>query len=235
MKNSAELKAEAKEALRGRWKDAVLMDLIPSLIQLAIVAIVMVPLAVMIMNNPNFANDPVAQDAAANNSGSSGGGIVASIIGFVFGSGILWTYLDIYRGKKTKISPLSDALRGWKSPNALPLIILGAVINIFITLWTLLLIIPGLVKSYSYRQAQFVYYDIYNETGEKPKTLDCITSSRNLMNGYKGQLFWLDLSFLGWTILAIATFGIGFLWLNPYIHATNAAFYNNLPKSRTEN
>ena len=48
------------------------------------------------------------------------------------------------------------------------------------------------------------------------------------MNGYKGQLFWLDLSFIGWHILAWLTCGIGYLWLNPYIYATKAVFYNNL-------
>ncbi|HAX1154783.1 TPA: DUF975 family protein, partial [Enterococcus faecium] len=53
---------------------------------------------------------------------------------------------------------------------------------------------------------------------------------RKLMDGYKGQLFWLDLSFIGWHILALATAGIGYLWLSPYISATKAAFYEQLPK-----
>ena len=51
-----------------------------------------------------------------------------------------------------------------------------------------------------------------------------------LMDDYKGQLFWLDLSFIGWHILALATAGIGYLWLSPYISATKAAFYEQLPK-----
>ena len=50
------------------------------------------------------------------------------------------------------------------------------------------------------------------------------------MKGYKGQLFILDLSFIGWHILAIMTAGIGYLWLTPYISTTKAAFYDNLPK-----
>ena len=48
------------------------------------------------------------------------------------------------------------------------------------------------------------------------------------MDGYKAQLFILNLSFIGWHILSIFTLGIGYLWLTPYISATKAAFYNNL-------
>ncbi len=58
--------------------------------------------------------------------------------------------------------------------------------------------------------------------------MDTITASRRLMKGQKGRLFWLDLSFIGWHILAILTIGIGYLWLNPYISATKAAFYEDL-------
>jgi len=94
----------------------------------------------------------------------------------------------------------------------------------------LLLVIPGIIKGYAYSQSYFIYYDVVTETGEKPKILDTITASRKLMDGYKGKLFWLDLSFIGWHILAIATVGIGYLWLNPYITATKAAFYEQLPK-----
>lgn len=50
------------------------------------------------------------------------------------------------------------------------------------------------------------------------------------MDGFKAKLFFLDLSFIGWHFLSIITFGIGYLWLTPYISATKAAFYQNLPK-----
>lgn len=107
---------------------------------------------------------------------------------------------------------------------------LAVLISIFTTLWGLLLVIPGIIKSYSYSQSYFIYYDIVQETGQTPKVLDTITASRKLMDGYKGKLFWLDLSFIGWHILALATAGIGYLWLSPYISATKAAFYEQLPK-----
>lgn len=110
------------------------------------------------------------------------------------------------------------------------IILLALLTAIFTTLWALLLVIPGIIKSYSYSQSYFIYYDIVTDTGEKPGVLDTITASRKLMDGYKGKLFWLDLTFIGWHILSMLTLGIGYLWLNPYISATKAAFYNELPK-----
>ena len=102
--------------------------------------------------------------------------------------------------------------------------------SIFTFLWSLLFIIPGIVKSYAYSQAYYIYYDTYQTTGQTPGYLDTITASRRIMDGHKGQLFWLDLSFIGWHLLAVLTLGIGYLWLSPYIAATKAAFYEELPK-----
>ena len=59
-----------------------------------------------------------------------------------------------------------------------------------------------------------------------------ITESRELMSGHKGRLFWLDISFIGWYIVGMITLGIGFLWINPYINATKAAFYDDLSKGK---
>lgn len=61
---------------------------------------------------------------------------------------------------------------------------------------------------------------------------DAITASRKLMQGHKWEYFVLQLSFVGWGILAVCTAGIGFLWLAPYIQATNAAYYRQLAGDR---
>lgn len=162
---------------------------------------------------------------------SSGGGIVSGIISALFMSGISWTYLDILRGTKSTIEPFKDAFRGFTGLFLGGVILLAILISIFTTLWALLFVIPGIIKSYSYSQSYFIYYDVITETGEKPGVLNTITASRKLMDGYKGKLFWLDLSFIGWHILAMLTAGIGYLWLNPYITATKATFYEQLPKN----
>ena len=92
--------------------------------------------------------------------------------------------------------------------------------TIYIFLWTLLFIIPGIVKSYSYAMAPYILA-AYPGTDAN----DAITRSRELMRGNKWRLFCLDLSFIGWTILCVLSLGIGFLWLNPYIQAAHASFY----------
>ncbi len=95
--------------------------------------------------------------------------------------------------------------------------------GIFIFLWSLLLIIPGIVASYKYRLA---YYLALDRPDLGP--LQCISESKRLMNGYKSELFVLDLSFLGWYILGALTFGIVLVWKLPFIHVTYAFFYRQL-------
>lgn len=230
MLSSKELKQQAKDSLRGRWGQAVLLNLIPTLIEIAIIFLIAVPTVSLVAN---LYNDPTAIQDMVNNTGNgtnSGGGFISSIISALFMSGISWTYLDILRGNKSQIEPFKDAFRGFSGLFILGIILLAILIAVFTTLWTFLLIIPGIIKSYSYSQSYFIYYDIVTDTGKKPGVLDTITASRKLMDGYKGKLFWLDLTFIGWHILAMLTFGIGYLWLSPYIAATKAAFYNELPK-----
>ena len=103
----------------------------------------------------------------------------------------------------------------------------GAVLLVFVytLLWTLLLVIPGIIKAYSY---SMTFY-ILRETPEMTAG-DAITASQKMMDGPKMDLFLLSLSFIGWAILASITFGIGYLWLIPYIYTAYAAFYETLKK-----
>ena len=92
--------------------------------------------------------------------------------------------------------------------------------EIYILLWSLLFIIPGIIKSYSYAMSMY----IMRKDGTKTSS-EAITLSRQIMNGKKLKLFCLHLSFIGWFILSILTFGIGFIFLAPYIQASVTAFY----------
>ncbi|MBP1589663.1 MAG: DUF975 family protein [Kiritimatiellae bacterium] len=96
---------------------------------------------------------------------------------------------------------------------------------IFIFLWSLLLIIPGIIKAFSYAMTPYILLD-HPEMGVN----EAITESRRIMDGHKWELFCLHLSFIGWMLLSILTFGILFFWLNPYMSITTAAFYRSLPK-----
>lgn len=95
--------------------------------------------------------------------------------------------------------------------------------NLYIILWTLLFIIPGLVKAYSYAMTPFILADHPELTAS-----EAITASKKLMDGHKGELFVLGLSFIGWEILVLVTFGIAGFWVTPYMNAAYAAFYRQI-------
>ena len=91
--------------------------------------------------------------------------------------------------------------------------------TLYTVLWTMLFVIPGIVKSLSYAMTPFILNDHPEMTAS-----EAIKASQKLMDGHKMDLFILGLTFIGWEILACLTMGIGFLFLNPYINAACAAF-----------
>ena len=95
--------------------------------------------------------------------------------------------------------------------------------NLYTILWTLLFIVPGLIKGFSYAMTPFILADHPEMTAS-----EAITASRKLMDGHKGELFVLGLSFFGWNLLCIFTLGIASLWITPYLNAAYAAFYREL-------
>lgn len=147
------------------------------------------------------------------------GSVLAIIITYPLAYGFAILFLDLFReGKPIDIGKLFDGFkdfgRVWGT------LILVAIYTI---LWTCLLIIPGIVKSYSYALTPFILKDEpelkYNAAIEK---------SMRMMDGYKMKLFLLDLSFIGWMILSVLTLGIGLLFLQPYMSTARAAFYEDL-------
>lgn len=102
---------------------------------------------------------------------------------------------------------------------------LGAyfLMTIFILLWTMLFIIPGLIAMLAYSQTYFIM-------AENPRmnAYDAIKLSRKMMSGNKTKFFFLSLRFIGWLILCLLTFGIGFLWLFPYMEVSFANFYKDV-------
>ncbi len=100
---------------------------------------------------------------------------------------------------------------------------------LFTFLWSLLLVIPGIVKAFAYMMTPYIVADNPNIRYD-----DALRLSMRMTQGYKGQLFVMHLSFLGWHLLASLTFGILYIWLAPYICATEAAYYEELKRSGLE-
>ena len=97
--------------------------------------------------------------------------------------------------------------------------------GIYIFLWSLLFIIPGIVKAYAYSMVSYIKADHSDYDWKK-----CIDESIKLTNGHKMELFMLDLSFIGWYLLGSLCFGVGVLFVEPYHTAAKAQFYESLIK-----
>ena len=108
-------------------------------------------------------------------------------------------------------------------------LVLYLVHSIFIFLWTLVLIIPGIVKTYSYA---LVYYLQQEPENMHREPTDLITESRQWMRGHKWQLFCLDFSFIGWYIVGALCLGIGIFFVVPYHQMARANFYLDLRAER---
>lgn len=96
--------------------------------------------------------------------------------------------------------------------------------DLFVFLWSLLFIIPGIIKAYEYRMIPYILGDTPGLSRE-----EAFAISSHMMQGNKWNAFVLDLSFLGWYILNGMTLGIlGIFYVNPYVNQTNAALYQKL-------
>jgi uncharacterized membrane protein len=148
---------------------------------------------------------------------------VGSIIGLLLSWSLIIVFLAFYRGKKDNlfeeaISPYKEDWARWVWTLLL--------MFLYLFFWYLLLVIPGVIKTYSYALVPFLLKD-----DKKLKYNKAIDKSRKLMDWHKLDLFVLDLTFIGWAILSILTLGIGFLWLMPYHQITRAAFYEDVIKN----
>ena len=130
-------------------------------------------------------------------------------------------YLRVAGGNKDV--SVSDVFVGFKECFA-ECVILQFVRSALIFLWSLLFIIPGIIKAYAYSMAFY----ISQESGGKKTWRECLEESKTLTDGYKGKLFCLDLSFIGWFILGALCFGIGILWVQVYHQQARAHFYEEL-------
>lgn len=95
--------------------------------------------------------------------------------------------------------------------------------NIYISLWTLFFIIPGIIKIYSYAMAPFILFENPDMSAD-----DAITKSCEIMDGHRWELFCLEFSYIGWAILCLLTFGILIFWVGPRMQAARYAFYLNI-------
>lgn len=183
-----EIRAKARESLKGNWGIAIG----------AIILTFLIALATQITPIIGF--------------------VIYIVISGALTMGINRFMLSIVRKEDVNIFYIFDGFnRIGTNLSALLLQIL------FIILWSLLLIIPGIIAAYAYSMTFYILAD-----NKEMSAMDAIKKSKEMMEGNKMKLFWLSCSFIGWFLLAILTLGIGLIWLAPYISVSIATFYDDL-------
>ena len=145
-------------------------------------------------------------------------GVALYILGSVISLGYAQFNLDLIDGREPQLNALFANFYRFKTA-----FFARFLTGLYILLWSLLLIIPGIMAAYSYALTPYILAENPDMTAS-----EAIARSKELMAGNRWRLFCLQISFIGWHILAALTLGIGNLWLTPYTHAADAAFYRDL-------
>ena len=146
------------------------------------------------------------------------GGIIGILVSGPLTLGLSICFLKLVRYEHFIFENLFDGFKNFSTALIAQLLIL-----IFVFLWSLLLLIPGIMASYRYSMVFYILCD-----NPEISAMEALNRSKEMMIGSKWKLFCLHLSFIGWGLLGILTLGIGYLWLTPYIYGSVANFYDNI-------
>jgi uncharacterized membrane protein len=141
-----------------------------------------------------------------------------------FALSVVRIYLNVVKGNAPE---LNDAFTGFDDFWAAFKVTF--LVGLFTFLWSLLFVIPGIIKGISYSMSMYVLA----ENKGKP-ALECIAESKKMTEGHKMELFVLALSFIGWAFVGAITFGIAYIWITPYMQATMTNAYNYLKPAPVE-
>lgn len=141
------------------------------------------------------------------------------VLGSVVGVGYSKFNLDLVDHQpEADVGTLFRYFKNWKK-----LTVANLLRGLYVFLWSLLLVIPGIYATYSYAMVDFILAENPELTAR-----EALARSKEMMEGNRWRLFCLEISFIGWSYLCILTLGIGSLWLTPYMQAATAAFYREI-------
>ncbi len=190
LKQNSELRAEARQALQGKWPMAAVAALIYSVIAVGLSAIPFI------------------------------GGLCSLFVGLPLAYGLAIVMLSVFKNREKDID-FGILFEGFQDYSRI--FVTKFLQQLYTALWALLLVVPGIIKYYSYAMTDY----ILKEEPEM-KNNAAIEKSMAMMENNRMKLFMLDLSFIGWAILCCITLGIGFFFLIPYMQSARAAFYEDL-------
>jgi len=146
------------------------------------------------------------------------GEISSFIIGGPLSIGFNIFALAISRNQTAKIEQIFEGFQ-----NFINAVITYLLLVIFILLWMLLLIVPGIIAAYAYSMTFLILAD-----DPTIQPLEAIRKSKEMMRGNKWKLACLHFRFIGWLLLCLCTLGIGFFWFIPYFSVSTAKFYDDI-------
>ena len=194
MLTRAELKQNAKDCMREQALNPILVTLVYTLVAVAISLLGGILGATILI--------PFILSLAS----------IALQIGYVY------YCMKVAKREQGAYADLAYLLQDWRF--GLKLVVLSFVINLLVSLWSLLFIVPGVIKAISYSQAMMIMLENPNID-----IMTAIKESQKMMNGHKMEYFILDLSFVPWLLLVAVTCGIASLWVNPYMQITMVNYY----------
>ena len=237
MKRACDYRAAAKNALKDKWGKSILIGLIAMVLGGATTGfgnfgvsfgsssgaeesyqeITSIPTAELILTVVVFVGIMLIILTIA---------MVASLLYTFFGGIIETGYykynLTLIDGGDAGFNHLFGYFPRWKTLGFCALLR-----TLYVTLWTLLFIIPGIIATYTYAMTPFI---LAEDPSIGPN--EAIERSKRLMYGHRWELFCLKFSFIGWHILCLLSFGVGYIWLTPYQYAALADFYREITFTR---
>lgn len=195
--NFSILKKEAKTSLEGNWQTAIV--------------------AILITFLPFIVLDYLLGIK------SDEGGFFAWIAHLMLQApihlGLVGVYLKLSRKGDTSAREVFEGFNNWWKS-----FLLALLQCIYIVLWSILLIVPGLIAALSYSMSFFILAD-----NPEINSSEALRRSKLMMRGHKTEFFMLNLSFIGWFILSVLSFGVLFIvYVGPYYYATITEFYETL-------
>lgn len=224
------LKKAAVSSLTDKWGLAVLSSFLYHIISRVCMLIIGFPLLFLgiLLSEIMNSSFSISGDEKLNAAGAFSYLLVFVVlfICLIGAQGIMnYGYLKVtLRLAKKESTTIGELFEGFRKSNVFKSIKVTTLMTVYTLLWSVLLIVPGIIKFISYSMAYYILLDHPEYTAS-----EAIKKSQELMKGHKLDLFLLSLSFIGWFILGIIigffTFGIPFLWIYPYYITTVSHFY----------
>lgn len=222
MLNSKELRAKAWNALKGKYWTAFAVSLVTVLVLGLSGNIVQ---TINEMNNSGITMDENMVSVVVNfGINLASAATIMAMLTVIFIEGPVKLGEARYYVLNTQGTPeFKELFAAFNKEDYMNVVLVQMIKSLKIYGWSMLFLIPGIVKSYEYAAIPYIL-------AENPQTSlnDAFAQSKAMMNGNKFRLFKLHLSFIGWQLLAMMTMGVGYFFLRPYMKAAEAEFMAQL-------